>query len=307
MKKFFINLILTIILLLNSFCLFYYLDNIGILKNAADVLYDIFSRESTTLVNNVYSKNINNNFVSITSDFTPESKQDLLNIYYTVFSSGMDNFIFYCPNEYTACIDDVQSITSDNMALSHINNFIHSFNSFLSVKTTYTTTGRITLKINKAYTEEKIDEVNKAIDEIYNTLVSKDKTDTENIRSVHDYIIENVIYDDDYVAGISNYEANNAYGSLIQGHAVCSGYTDLMEIFLDRMDIPNHKVSNDKHVWNLVKIDNKWLHLDLTWDDGYEGYDGYNISKYDYFLIDTNKLHELDIKEHTFDENVYSH
>ena len=78
-----------------------------------------------------------------------------------------------------------------------------------------------------------------------------------------------------------------------------------MAIFLDEVGIINYKVSSDHHVWNAVKIDDNWYHLDLTWDDPVTQ-DGTNLIESDFFLIDTLKLREIEVVEHTFDENVYS-
>ena len=90
----------------------------------------------------------------------------------------------------------------------------------------------------------------------------------EKIRAIHDYIINNTEYDvERNETGTSNYDSNTAYGALIQGKAICSGYADAMALFLARFNIPNYKIASGTHVWNAVYINNTWLHLDLTWDD----------------------------------------
>ena len=48
---------------------------------------------------NAYYKNNNYTFVSNTNNFTPYSKQEHLNIIYTIINSGTDIFTFYCPKE----------------------------------------------------------------------------------------------------------------------------------------------------------------------------------------------------------------
>ena len=40
-----------------------------------------------------------------------------------------------------------------------------------------------------------------------------------------------------------------------------------MSIYLNTLGIKNYKVASDTHVWNVAYINNKWLHIDLTWDD----------------------------------------
>jgi transglutaminase/protease-like cytokinesis protein 3 len=198
---------------------------------------------------------------------------------------------------------------NDNSLLSNINNFVHPFNSYKLVETTYTNTGKITINVTRLYSEEEIKAINDKIDELYPSLVSSNKSTTENIKRIHDYIINHVKYDTAYVEGNSTHKANTAYGALFEGYSVCSGYTDLMSIFLNKMGISNYKISNDKHVWNLVYLDGEWLHLDLTFDDPISS-TGVNHLIHDYFLINTDKLKQLDQGEnnnaHVFNEEIYS-
>lgn len=310
MKKFLVNLLCLVVIFFGVAFLYSYLEK----NKVIDTLLEYYKREHTTLVNNNYSGSTENKLVQITNNFEPKNRQDILNIYYTVFSSGMNDFTFYCAREYTNCIDDIQEITNDNVLLSNINNFVKPFNSYKSVRTEYTTGGKVTIEITKVYTDDMIKAITNKIDELYPQLVSPNKSVRDNIMSVHDYIINHTQYDTNYVLNsadaINPYQSNNAYGPLFQGYAICSGYTDLMSLFLDRMGVPNHKVSNEKHVWNLVYLDGQWLHLDLTWDDPVTP-DGRARLDHYFFLVTTDELEELDRKldttDHVFDESVYLH
>ena len=127
----------------------------------------------------------------------------------------------------------------------------------------------------------------------------------EKIKVIHDYIINNTNYDTLKTNNINDatYKSNTAYGVLIQGYGICSGYSDAMAIFLDKFNIINYKVSNDEHIWNLVYLDGKWLHLDLTWDDPISDK---NVTRDNYFLIDTNTLEKLDDNSHYFNSSIFS-
>ncbi len=243
-------------------------------------------------------------YVSDTDNFVPETRQDILNIIYTTLNSGWEEFTFYCPEEYKECIDEVVDITNDDVTLSNINGFVHPFNSFKSIETAYNTQGKVTLNVHKLYSDEMINEINKVIDKIYVEQINSSMSDEEKIRVIHDYIINNSKYDNDRINGITKYNSNTAYGNLIEGYGICSGYTDSMAIFLDRMKIPNYKISSDKHIWNLVYINGKWLNLDLTFDDPVTN-TGEDILQHDYFLISTDELLKLDKSEHTFNKEVF--
>jgi transglutaminase/protease-like cytokinesis protein 3 len=127
-----------------------------------------------------------------------------------------------------------------------------------------------------------------------------------NIKKIHDYIVNNARYDINKIDNLNDvtYDSNTAYGTLFQGYAVCSGYADTMALFLDKMELPNIKVANDKHVWNLVYIDNKWYHLDLTWDDPVID-NGEQILSHAFFLIDNNQLQHYNTGEHSINYTIY--
>ena len=246
-------------------------------------------------------------YVQLTENFVPNSKQDILNIVYTTLNSGWDSFTFYCPESYTTCIDDVTSITNNNETLSNINNYVHPYNTFKTIETNYSTSGEVTLNVHKLYSDESIKIVNEKVDEIYNSLINNEMSERDKIKTIHDYIINNTEYDAEKLGGITREFSNSARGVLIDGYGICSGYTDAMAIFLNKMGIKNIKVSSEKHIWNLVFIEGKWQNLDLTFDDPTpEPDNGENILIHDYFLIDTKTMQEIDTSsQHYFKEKVF--
>lgn len=244
-------------------------------------------------------------YVQDTNKFVPSDKQDILNIVYTVLNSGWDTFTFYCPKGYETCIDDVTDITNNNETLSNINNYVHPFNSFKTIETNYTTSGEITLIVHKLYSNEQIEELNKKVDEIYNELITSDMSDVDKITKIHDYIINNTKYDDAKISGVLKDNSNNAYGVLFDGYGVCSGYTDAMALFLNKMNIQNIKVSSNNHIWNLIYINNKWSNIDLTFDDPVTDTNE-DILSHDYFLIDSTTMIEIDkSSQHNFNRDIF--
>ena len=77
-----------------------------------------------------------------------------------------------------------------------------------------------------------------------------------------------------------------------------------MAIYLDKLNIPNIRISTTEHVWNLVNIDESWLNLDVTWDDPVTS-NGTDMLMYDYYLIDTNTLLSKDTTQHNFNKDIY--
>ena len=258
----------------------------------------------TPSVNSYKTGNLDVAFLANTDNFVPTTRQEILNILYTILNSGWKEFTFYCPNEYEKCIDDVSEITNDDEYLSNINGYVHPYNTFKTIETSYTTRGKVTIKIHKVYTDEMITAINQRMEQIYAEKINPSMTEEQKIRTIHDYIIQTSKYDNDRISGGTQYQSNTAYGNLLQGYGICSGYTDSMAIFLYKMNIPNYKVSSATHIWNFVYINGKWLHLDLTYDDPVVN-TGEEMLLHDYFLIDTKTLLKLDIKEHVFDGNTF--
>ena len=124
----------------------------------------------------------------------------------------------------------------------------------------------------------------------YNTLMNKlnslqfDMSNRYNfIMSVHDYLADTVYYPD---LNSSDYKmsAHDAYGALVEGRAVCQGYSDAVKLICDKYNIPCVCISGSSngggHMWNAIQMeDGKWYFIDLTWDDQD------SRTFYDFFLV----------------------
>ncbi len=269
---------------------------------------------------NSYEKDYAFNFVQESENFIPYSKQDLLNIIYTTINKGWNEFTFYCPSEYKDCVKDITSMSDDDILLANLNSFVHPFNSFTNIKTTISDSGEIILHIYYLYTEEQINKIESKVKELISTTIKNDDSDYDKIKKLHDKIINTTKYDvERNKNNDSKYLSYIAYGPLFDGYATCNGYTDLMAIILSELNFKNFKVTTSSkalddgqtgHIWNAVYINNKWLHLDLTWDDPVSK-DGKDYLYHTYFLINTKDLNKADtgqvkLNDHNFDQAVYS-
>lgn len=268
---------------------------------------------------NDYTKDYNFLYVSNSKDYIPYSYNDLIDILYSIINQGWKEFTFYCPSEYEECIKDISSLSKDDLILTHINNYVHPYNSFKTLKTSITESGEIHINISYLYEEQEILEINKYADKLIKELYNSNADDFENLKKIHDYIINNTKYDitrND--KGESNYKSYNAYGPAIEGYATCNGYADLMAIILSKLNYQNYKIAttseeisydSNGHIWNAVKVQNEWLHLDLTWDDPVSA-DGKDYLYHKYFLVSTEELLKADdgnvkIEEHNFNKSIY--
>ena len=92
----------------------------------------------------------------------------------------------------------------------------------------------------------------------------------EKVLAVHDTLCQSVEYDYDSLnSGNISKETHSAYGALVNGVSVCSGYSLGLLDLMGRIGIEAKYVTSPtmNHAWNLVKINNNWYHIDSTWDD----------------------------------------
>lgn len=101
--------------------------------------------------------------------------------------------------------------------------------------------------------------------------------------ALHDYLIVYGRYDES-LTQVSGYDL------LVEGTAVCSGYATAYQDLLIRAGLECVYVSSAemKHMWNLVKIDGHWYHVDLTWDDPRPDVCGY--VSHNYFLLTDSEI-----------------
>lgn len=151
---------------------------------------------------------------------------------------------------------------------------------------TYTITSlTITMTIDSAHYENFDDVAAKknAIVEKLNTIQVNGFSRHEKVKSIHDYLANNIVYDDT----IAEPNIFDAYGALITGICVCEGYAEAFKLLCDREGIPCLTVigtgNGGAHKWNMVQMeDGEWYLLDSTWDDQT------NYTYYSYFLIGSN-------------------
>lgn len=165
--------------------------------------------------------------------------------------------------------------------------------------------------LNETFASE--DEVNQAIRQIETEkarIKSTLRGSIENqIREVHDYLIENLEYD----STVSKTNIYNIYGALVNKETVCEGYARSFKALMDDLNIPciiacgtaiNSAGEIETHAWNYVRIDNKWYAVDVTWDDPIIIGNGYvsDSVNYKYYLKGSNDF----FKNHTENGEIVS-
>ena len=91
-------------------------------------------------------------------------------------------------------------------------------------------------------------------------------TEYEIARVYYQWLCENCRYDD---AARDDSLSHLACGALVDGLAVCDGYTGAYNLLLKLEGIECTALFNDSHIWTVATLDGRSYHIDVTWGDQY--------------------------------------
>ena len=137
----------------------------------------------------------------------------------------------------------------------------YEYDDSLDVELIFTQTGE-ELSQNKASLEAAVEKVAGDAPDIAD--------DYEIELYLNDWFTENCSYNTD------GGNKHSAYGALINGEAVCDGYSHAFQLLCNRLGVTCTVVegtsefnsdAEDGHMWNCVKLGESWYHIDVTWND----------------------------------------
>ena len=101
----------------------------------------------------------------------------------------------------------------------------------------------------------------------------------ERVLVIHDSITEMTTYN----AYAPSYKSE-ADGPLVYGEALCEGYAKAFMYLCQSVGIECFCVAGyagEDHMWNMLKLDGEWYHMDVTWDD---------VGTYEYFCVPDSQM-----------------
>lgn len=128
--------------------------------------------------------------------------------------------------------------------------------------------------------------VNTAVANLLDSLGVRTMDTYGKIRTLYDWVCQNVSYDYVHVGDSTYLKQFSAYAALIDHTAVCQGYAVLMyrlllECGVDARVIPGTG-NGALHAWNIAAIDGIYYDLDSTWDAGRSPYSFFLCSEDDF-------------------------
>lgn len=126
----------------------------------------------------------------------------------------------------------------------------------------------------------------------------------EKLLILHDRIALSCEYDYENLLNNSVPEVSHRmYGALVNKVAVCQGYTLAYSYLLDRIGIKNYYCSSENlnHAWNIVYLDGKSYHVDITYDDPVWDVTGQVL--HTNFLVSTDALRQNNHNAYDYDSS----
>ncbi|MGN1417008.1 MAG: transglutaminase domain-containing protein [Oscillospiraceae bacterium] len=149
----------------------------------------------------------------------------------------------------------------------------------------------LSMNISYAYSESQVEAMKQEMDEKTAEILSgvtKDMSDYEIVKYIHDKLITLCDYT------ISGSYVTTSYGAIVKNKAQCQGYSRAFSYLCNLCGIETDIVlgESEQHMWNMVRIDGKWYHIDLTWDDPNKS-EYPDAIFYDYFCVSTDRMLEF--------------
>lgn len=172
----------------------------------------------------------------------------------------------------------------------------YSYRSVNMAYKAYGTDITITLKFTYYESAAEMKYVDQQVKAILSKIIRPEMNSHEKVKAVHDYLVLNLGYDTSLLS-------NSPYTALTEGKTACNGYAMLAYKMLKELGFEVRLISGiassqayktQNHAWNLVKLDDKWFHLDVTWDDPVPDKAGRIL--YDYYLLTDKEI----LKNHSW-------
>ncbi len=206
-----------------------------------------------------------------------------------------------------AALGAAQYVINDNPELFYVSGMVRV--------SYYPSTGmavKVLIEYDNRYDKESIPELLKFVEDEADRALSyidDSMTDYDKALAIHDYLVVNHSYD-------VNSQIRNIYEFFKEGKGVCQGYAQAYAYLLKKCGVEVGYALSDEmdHMWNMVKIDGEWYHVDVTFDDPLQketgdvfGYCGHTyFMKSDSYMM-ANKYHdwtaEGEAKSAAYDES----
>lgn len=192
-----------------------------------------------------------------------------------------DEILYDLKKRYQETDIDMSILTDSNKDVHHILRYIKNDNpqlfyvDFTNIKLEYNNV-EMKIKFNFLCSLQLIEKyetkINKQIKNILNLQeIKKSKNTYEKELALFSYLACNISYN---FANQSDVAAHTVFGALCNHSAVCEGYAKAFLLICNYLNIEcllvegqaiNNYGIKKNHAWNIVKVDDDYCHIDVTW------------------------------------------
>ena len=123
-----------------------------------------------------------------------------------------------------------------------------------------------TENLSDASLDQLIGEIDRIVGKLVLEIRKEADTPWEQLLLVHDFLIRHIAYDETLDPA-----KNQVISALLDGETLCQGYAQTFQLIGQRLGFDVRLISGETggagHAWNLVKLDGKYYHVDVTHDD----------------------------------------
>lgn len=168
----------------------------------------------------------------------------------------------------------------------------------LDVKIRYTSDSRsgcvVSAQLSYLYTAEQVDDMMKKTDEAADRIISELKdgmSEYEVVKFFYDKLASEIEYNENAE------NLRDIYGALVDRSTVCGGYARAFSYLCSKVGIESMTTLGDfnetPHMWNMVRIDGNWYHVDVT--SGNAMNTDFPYIRYDYFCVTDDIINQYHV------------
>lgn len=188
----------------------------------------------------------------------------------------LSHSVAFTYNSYTDTVSSVYLLYTDGTSAD-------------TLEEAYGNTYRVNINADRQKIVQRQKEVNVQIESIINR-IDADWSDYRKEKFIHDYVAENMTYDNDaaeepYISDGVLKPAFDIYGAFINKTGVCEAYSKMFQVLCYSVGINANQVTGVGHMWNVVQLDGEWYQVDVTWDDSGVSSPMHSGIRYNYFNL----------------------
>ncbi|MBO5303060.1 MAG: InlB B-repeat-containing protein [Lachnospiraceae bacterium] len=99
-------------------------------------------------------------------------------------------------------------------------------------------------------------------------IVAAEETELAKEKAAYDLICQNISYDVNYQdITLRNEYDQSIYSVFFTESTVCAGYSQTMQLLMNAVGIDCAAVTGVGHEWNIIRLQDTWYNVDVTWGD----------------------------------------